>query len=61
MPEENSIEIKNRFKVLMDVQEEVSPDEMANYTSVKCISTAKIMLQIKSPRYKYIYQTKLSN
>ena len=61
IPEQYSIEIKNRFEALMALQEEMTADKIANHARDVFISTAKTILKIKSQRNKYFYQKKLSN
>ena len=55
IPEEYNIEIQNKFEVLMAVQEEMSPDELANLAKTTIISTAKKLLPAKvTKKKKYI-------
>ena len=57
IPEQYSIEIKNRFEALMALQEEMTPDKMANHARDVFISTAKTILKIKKSK-KQIYLSK---
>ena len=55
IPEQYSIEIKNRFEALMALQEEMTPDKMANHARDVFISTAKTISKIKKSKETNIF------
>ena len=61
IPEQYSIEIKNRFEALMALQDEMTPDKMVNHAKDVFISTAKTILKIEKSKKQIYFQKKLSN
>jgi hypothetical protein len=55
IPPEYNIEIQNKFEILMAIQEEMTPDELANHAENALVSSAKNVLpRRENKRRKYI-------